>query len=310
MAKLLLPLALLLVLLALLPFFGRSPEPKRAPPVATAPAAPPSAEPELAPPPAPAPRALRAVEAPPADQPAAAPTLVEFEIREGLAVAFGDVVLGRPDEEFTRLQKTRGFVDTESIALWPHPRIPYAIDRRIDHPQARQAIDEAIRYFNERTPVQWVPFEGEGDAVLFEAGQAHCFSNLGRVGGVQSIRIVPQCGRDEILHEMMHTLGFIHEHSRADRDQYVEVLWPNIDPAFLLQFRLAPPAWSDPLQPEAFDYRSIMIYDPTTFAKQPGLATLRSRTAVAVQPSADGLSEQDLRRVRALFKLDPNGGDR
>lgn len=34
----------------------------------------------------------------------------------------------------------------------------------------------------------------------------------------------------EITHEVMHILGFSHEHTRPDRDRYVTVLWDNIKP--------------------------------------------------------------------------------
>ncbi|PRD23781.1 UNVERIFIED_CONTAM: hceb [Trichonephila clavipes] len=57
-----------------------------------------------------------------------------------------------------------------------------------------------------------------------------CWSELGRVGGVQSLALEsPACMKKGlIMHELMHALGFLHEQSRFDRDEYVKVVWSNI----------------------------------------------------------------------------------
>ena len=60
-----------------------------------------------------------------------------------------------------------------------------------------------------------------------------CFSSVGRSGGMQVVSLAPTClqkGPGIVLHELMHVLGFWHEHSRADRDHYIRVNWNEILP--------------------------------------------------------------------------------
>lgn len=60
-----------------------------------------------------------------------------------------------------------------------------------------------------------------------------CFSSIGRSGGMQVVSLGPNClrrGPGIVLHELMHVLGFWHEHSRADRDRYIRVNWNEILP--------------------------------------------------------------------------------
>ena len=49
------------------------------------------------------------------------------------------------------------------------------------------------------------------------------------MGGRQEITLGSGCrDRGRVIHEIMHALGFYHEHNRPDRDRYIRVLWSNM----------------------------------------------------------------------------------
>ena len=56
-------------------------------------------------------------------------------------------------------------------------------------------------------------------------------------GGEQQISIGKGCNYiGTVIHEMMHAVGFFHEHTRLDRDQYVTIYWNSIQKGNLKNF--------------------------------------------------------------------------
>lgn len=59
---------------------------------------------------------------------------------------------------------------------------------------------------------------------------ASCWSSVGNIQeGLQQLSIGANCDRiGTIQHEFLHALGFWHEQSRSDRDDYVSIAWDRI----------------------------------------------------------------------------------
>ena len=92
-----------------------------------------------------------------------------------------------------------------------------------------------------------------------------CFSNVGKIGGKQTVSLglwwQHQCKEvSTIVHELGHVVGFWHEHSRPDRDQYIRINWDNIHWSRMFNFNKLPTKEIDSMN-VSYDYRSIMHYE-------------------------------------------------
>jgi hypothetical protein len=113
-----------------------------------------------------------------------------------------------------------------------------------------------------------------------------------------------------LAHELGHTLGFYHEQSRPDRDDYVTIHLSNIDPDHRDNFDIEPDA--DTLG-HPYDYESIMHYGPCNFSDCGLLCVcvdIGCRTMTTLDPDAQctigqrsQLSTWDILDMRALYGL-------
>lgn len=119
--------------------------------------------------------------------------------------------------------------------IWPSLRIPYSFSNQVDFDIEQRAKIEHILFQIQSilsvandTCIQFTPREQELDYILF-MDNGDCSSSVGYAKGINKISLSKECITTEVvMHEIMHRLGFDHEHSRHDRDKFIDVNFNNI----------------------------------------------------------------------------------
>ena len=102
-----------------------------------------------------------------------------------------------------------------------------------------------------------------------------------------------------IVHELGHAIGFYHEHSRPDRDEYVEIISSNIRNTSLPHFVKIPSGRSN-LLGYGYDHASIMHYDRDAFSRN-YFDTIRARDPTIPLGDAKELSPLDIAKANVLY---------
>src|SRR5262249_35780149 len=121
-----------------------------------------------------------------------------------------------------------GVVIVGSRFRWPNAQIPYEIHPDLSNPQR---VTGATAHWSANTPLRFVvrdPANRDHDNYISFEELDGCWSEVGMRGGKQVVSIGPSCTLGSAIHEIGHVAGLWHEQSRNDRDQYVRVLWENI----------------------------------------------------------------------------------
>ena len=79
----------------------------------------------------------------------------------------------------------------------------------------KQQIHEAMEEIQNKTCVRFRNATKSDHDLIGIVKERACASFVGRQGSIQDLSLGEGCfDRKTILHQLMHTLGFVHEHSR------------------------------------------------------------------------------------------------
>jgi uncharacterized protein (TIGR03437 family) len=231
-----------------------------------------------------------------------------YEVRNGHRVVQGDILVGPATE------LKSGLVDEARISpksagqlfpfdlptRWPDAVMYYIIDPDIPNPSR---ILTAIDHWNTRTPFKIMPRTTELNYVEFERtspGNA-CSSYVGMIGGAQPIFLEDACSAGNVIHEIGHAWGLLHEQARNDRNANMTVLFENIDKRFASNFVQNIPVTADR---GYYDFDSIMHYGFQDFSSN-GADTLESVPLGIPFGQRTGLSAGDIDGVSRLYGFTP-----
>ncbi len=145
--------------------------------------------------------------------------------------------------------------------LWPGGVVPYAFHANTNatmQGQARDAMDE----WEARADVTFIPRTTQSNYLLIQNSTGNS-SYVGMVGGSQAVNIYNWTYRYIICHELAHAMGFWHEQSRADRDDYIVINYDNIIPGYEGNFDIRPFGGDH----GEYDFESVMHYSRCAFTE-------------------------------------------
>ncbi|XP_066537945.1 meprin A subunit beta [Hoplias malabaricus] len=184
--------------------------------------------------------------------------------------------------------------------LWPKT-IPYYFEDDLDI-NAKGVILKAFEQYRLKTCIDYKPWTGEENYISVFKGNG-CFSSVGnqRVGA-QRLSIGAGCDRiATIEHEFLHALGFWHEQSRSDRDDYVTIMWDRIIEDKQYNFNKYNDSKSSNLN-VPYDYGSMMHYSKNSFRNgtEPTIVT-KIPAFIDVIGQRMEFSDSDLLKLNRLY---------
>ena len=216
----------------------------------------------------------------------------------------GDIIVGSTLQRLAIYQSN----NHDGAYIWPKGYVPVRIDKSMKSMKTRSgesmyqnAID-AINVINVNTNIRLTPYTNQKDyiRIMYTADTGYGgISPIGRRGGEQILYITRESDIGTVIHELLHSLGFWHEQSRYDRDQYVVIDTSNIKHEYRHNFQIEPGTPTS-----AYDYQSIMHYGAYSFAIDPKKPTIRCKNGNMVSDCTLGgslLSNNDIKGINTAY---------
>ncbi|KAG5669409.1 hypothetical protein PVAND_017296 [Polypedilum vanderplanki] len=195
--------------------------------------------------------------------------------------------------------------------------LPFLIENGYENEDLKN-IKKAMRMIEKDTCVRFRKREKEEFYLSITHKVKDCFSYVGRIGGIDSKKKAQtvafgknHCKVGRMAHEFLHALGFAHMQSHPKRNEFIEVLWDNIEQKHFGDFaRMIDKNTKKYLGHNfgtPYDFDSILHYGVKHASKngRPTMKVLKDSDEWTTKIGHNSyLSEGDIQRINAMYKCD------
>lgn len=193
------------------------------------------------------------------------------------------------------------------VRKWSNNTVVYVLDDNL----SSDVLSELQRSFDEwesKTSIRFKERTDETDYITITSNGQSCncgVATLGMNGDRGYIRLGSGSTAVVIIHEIGHTLGYLHEQNRPDRDNYIVVNYNNVQDGYANQFDVSTNAV---LLTDDFDISSTMMYGSYTFSKN-GQPTITDLNGDVLPRRAARISEGDVKGTNNAYPGDGGNGN-
>lgn len=200
---------------------------------------------------------------------------------------------------------TSGLAVVGGVRKWSNNTIVYVVSGL--SAQVRSELQKSFNEWSSKTSIRFKERTNESTYVTISSSGSNSNSGVATLGSNGSrgfIRLGTQASAVVIIHEIGHTLGYIHEQNRSDRDNYVIINFENIQNDAQDQFFKGNSATMVTAQ---LDLNSTMMYGSYTFSKN-GRPTITDLNGNTYSQRQARISSGDIAGTIAVYP-GGNGGD-